>query len=107
MNAKIVPVGRRTRRNSASQAAGSNGAWSHAATSLLNAFRHDISMFPVEYAPRLYGGSVQIRSTLWSGIRASSSRLSPCQRVATGSSDERSALSDVSRSGSGSITGEA
>src|SRR5215212_12067513 len=40
-----------------------------------------MSMFPVEYVPRLYGGSVQIRSTLASGRRPRRSRLSPRQTV--------------------------
>ncbi len=48
VNANSVPVGLRTRRNSASQAAGSKVVWSHAATSLLNDLRQLMSMLPVE-----------------------------------------------------------
>src|SRR5215212_3938547 len=55
-----------------------------------------MSMFPVEYVTRLYGGSVQIRSTLASGRRPRRSRLSPRQMVELAARSKSAIVTGVS-----------
>ena len=63
-----LPVGLSMRINSSAHSSGLKSILSHSATSLFMAERPGNGMLPVECCPKLYGGSVNMKSIELSGI---------------------------------------